>query len=86
VEENLCPWLITDLTPLALIHDPMWLISPNLLSSWKYRLTPVYSALSRPVLSSLNVLGSFKKGCFSLGVFLDMALAWPFYLRFEMLD
>jgi hypothetical protein len=46
----------------------------------------VYSALSRPVLSSLNVLGSFKKGFFSLGVFLDMALAWPFYLRFEMLD
>jgi hypothetical protein len=64
----------------------MWLISPNLLSSWKYGLTLVYSALSRPVLSSLNVVGSFKKGCFSLGVFLDMALAWPFYLRFEMLD
>jgi hypothetical protein len=64
----------------------MWLISPNLLSSWKYRLTLVYSALSRPVLSSPNVLGSFRKGCFSLGVFLDMALARPFYLRFEMLD
>jgi hypothetical protein len=36
--------------------------------------------------SSLNVVGSFKKGCFSLGIFFDMALTWPFYLRFEILD
>jgi hypothetical protein len=85
VEENLCLWLITGLTPLALIHDPMWLISPNLLSSWEYRLTLVYLFL-RLILSSLKVSGSFKKGFFSLRVFLDMALAWPFYLRFEVLD
>jgi len=49
-------------------------------------LTPVYLFSARLILTSLKVLGSFRRGCFSLRVFLDMALARPFYLRFEMLD